>query len=119
MGMFDEIKLDVELPLKGFSDREFQTKDFQDWPTMAKLHVRANGQLWKAGGINERDENWLEFPYTGRARFYDFIDKPRGWIEFEAEFKSGFIGEIKVIENQGIEANAECSHSANNEKTKI
>ena len=100
MGMFDYVKCDYQLPITGFENRLFQTKDINE-------HMNRNMDTYrilKTGQLIEDDQDANPMNFTGTVYFYDFVagskyQGNKGWIEFSAEFCNGHLqGEIKLEE---------------------
>lgn len=119
MGMFDNIKCKANLPVWGFSDATFQTKDTPS-QLLDNYEIRENGELWHldydivdksnpnakgidrlVGIMSHENERWVFCDdFTGTINFYTFIieNKNKGWIEFQAFFKNGVLsGPITIF----------------------
>jgi hypothetical protein len=125
MGMFDYIKCNYPLPVKGANELEYQTKDtpaqFLDRYTIGK-----DGSLWheeydiedhsdpKAEGLarvigcmTRVRKRWNRVNgFTGEIRFYTFWDDSKinsglgGWIEWSAYFKGSKLANLTLVKNQ-------------------
>jgi hypothetical protein len=83
MGMFDYIHCHVPLPVPGFSDMEFQTKD-----------TPAQGcEYYVISDEGMLTDGHYQVSFTGEIRFYTFPGfrngQHAGWIEFSAYFRDG------------------------------
>lgn len=114
MGMFDYLRCGYPLPRPEFSERNFQTKDFQEWPNLDQLRIDKDGRLLqrRCSWDNNEDRIWPEIQtdFTGTLAFYDFerygnINKEDlGWVEFLAEFDSGKLTDLQlaILRSEGI-----------------
>lgn len=121
MGMFDEVKCKYKLPIEGFSEHIFQTKDTPD-QSLDLYEIREDGTLWHEeydiedhsdpnaegimrfiGCMARVNKRFVFVPLTGEIRFYGFPTdnyEDGGWIEFSTYFVDGKIREIHLIENR-------------------
>lgn len=120
MGMFDYLKCEYDLPVDGAPVDGWQTKDTPaQW--LDTYTIRKDGTLWaqeydiedhsnpNAEGIdaiigcmtrvNIRD---VPCDMTGEVVFYNFKDDQvrTGWVEFSAQFQSGKIVSLELIEDR-------------------
>lgn len=119
MGMFDEIKIKVLLPVElGVCHREhwFQTKSLGSY--LQYYEVREDGTLWRMdyeptediltcdGELAEARATWAKCEITGEIRFYtqktsigaeDKGQSFSGWIEFSAYFVSGAMQSLTLV----------------------
>ena len=123
MGMFDEIRCRYPLPVPGWEETLFQTKDTpEQW--MEQYEIRADGTLWHEDyDIEDRSDpkaegllalcgcmtrvncRWVNSDFTGEIRFCS-LRKPE-WIEFSAYFVKGAIAlPVQLIEHQKPERKA-------------
>jgi hypothetical protein len=102
MGMFDRIRCEYPLPIKGANDREYQTKS---------LSCELQNYVITDDGILT-DSDGEQVNYRGEIRFYDIgspdmndgvifdsdkkLDDP-GWIEFSALFNQGKLIDIVTV----------------------
>lgn len=118
--MFDYVRCKYPLPLSGYEDRMFQTKDTAA-QQLDLYEIREDGTLWYetydtedhsdpnaeglariAGCMTKVNKRWVAEPMTGEICFYDFPTKDYkdgGWVEFSAYFVNGKLREINLIEN--------------------
>ncbi|MGO9444216.1 MAG: hypothetical protein ACLPXB_05480 [Thiobacillaceae bacterium] len=115
MGMFDNMRCYVPLPVAGANAVEYQTKDtdaqeldnyeiredgtlwHQDYDLEQRIAPNASGplgQLW--GSIARVHQRWEPVPLTGSLRFYGNDDAGHR-LEFLATFEGGKLKELKTI----------------------
>ena len=121
MGMFDELRCYYPLPISGFEDRTFQTKDTPA-QYLDQYEIREDGTLWHeaydiedhsnpylggldgiAGCMNRVNKRWVQEKITGEICFYGFPTGDHhdgGWVEFSAYFIDGKLKELVLIENK-------------------
>ena len=133
MGMFDYIRCKYPLPVDGFQDRTWQTKDTPGYPSMDLYEIREDGSLWHQGyDVEDRSDpkaeglmglrgamtrvnkKWGRVPsLTGEIRFYDFKHSGNGdyagWLEFSAYFVNGKLSQIHCVENRDGDKRADAS----------
>lgn len=105
MGMFDSLTCEYPLPEhKEFQERKFQTKSLGS--TLECFEITSQGELLKLQ-LNEGEVIKSHWPHFGEVRLYDTVDNEgeylysgepfnRGWIEYCALFKDGWLKEIKL-----------------------
>ena len=84
MGMFDWVKVEVDLPDEVDNTLDFQTKDFHCG--LGSITINKAGRLIVPDCFNDghiRDSN-----FHGTFRLYT-ATKDKEWIEFEATFREG------------------------------
>jgi len=117
MGMFDYLRCKYPLPLDGYEDKIFQTRD-TDSQFMDNYEISQEGELFlenyeiedrsdpaKEGmekfygmmtKVNLRWEKQKDF--TGEIRFYaEALDRPSEWVEFSSYFIRGQIQSVTLI----------------------
>lgn len=107
MGIYDSLKCKMPLPVPGFQDRLFQTKDLPaQWCDL--YEIREDGSLWhQSYSIEDRSDpeaeglmrliglmtrvgkKWERVDFSGEVFFYDYAEGQDGWIEFGAKFVDG------------------------------
>ena len=120
MGMFDYIKCKCPLPIGGYKEREFQTKDTPA-QYLDNYEIREDGTLWHeeydiedhsdpnaeglmrfSGCMTKANLRWVQKIFTGEICFHDFPTgdyRDGGWVEFSAYFVDGKLREINTVES--------------------
>jgi len=105
--MYDYVKTDFPLPIAGFMNRRFQTKNLSEWGgDLIHYRISDNGYLYETDrGDPDDQELWDLQDFTGEVQFCDFVSKdpetksPLGWIEFSARFEHGkLMDHIELIQ---------------------
>lgn len=120
MGMFDIVYCMYPLPGLGVVEDVFQSKD-TPCQGLDSYEIRSDGTLWHQiyDVVDRSDSNavdlgrmfgrcarenlrWDREYLSGRIGFYG--DCHEGWVEFEAEFRSGTLQEVRKVPESGGEA---------------
>lgn len=113
MGMFDEIKCKMPLPVEiGVDHRDhwFQTKCLDC--CLEYYEIREDGSLWKQQHAKESIGSavaWIPFTgFTGEVCFYTQLSEigrknrlcggGKGWIEFSSYFVKGQLKHLELLE---------------------
>lgn len=106
MGMFDEIKCKVPLPVDiGVEHRDhwFQTKSLDN--RLDYYEIREDGTLWKLR-VPDEDPDWEKVDMIGEIVFYaqlssvgvkDIGQVHTGWLELSAYFVRGVLKEFHLL----------------------
>lgn len=117
MGMFDEIKCEYPLPVKGANKLVFKTKStpaqyidlyeirkdgtlwHETYDVEDRSDPKAKGILRMAGCMTRINQRWEQVNMTGEIRFYTFTGKKRDQLlEFSAYFVDGKLNQIHKIQ---------------------
>lgn len=126
MGMFDDLTCRYPLPVAGANDLAYQTKDLEC--AMDQYEIREDGTLWHEDYDSRWEESddaplgvwwhrdnkrWEIVPLTGEVRFYTSLrnERPYGWLEWSAYFKSGALQQVNLIRHDAVESVAGDSNS--------
>ena len=113
MGMYDEIKCEYPLPVKGANKLLYQTKSTEA-QMIDMYEIRKDGTLWHQiydiedrsdprvkgllglmGCMTRTNKRWEQVEITGVINFYKSIGKKHDkWIEFSAYFVDGKLKEL-------------------------
>jgi len=107
MGMFDTIRCECRLPVKGVNSLAFQTKSLE----CGLLDYL----ITESGTLEELLEDKKPVKFTGEVIFYacEFSDGTKGWIEFAAYFHQGTLQRLnlgeyyKIIEGKRVDLPAD------------
>lgn len=87
MGMFDDIRCEMPIPVQWRPLHSWQTKSLGC--EMDKYVIRADGLLIREpGGWGHGDVPEMVIPYHGDIKFHDY-DKELGWLALIARFTEG------------------------------
>lgn len=87
MGMFDNVRCEMPLPVEWEPDDGFwQTKDLEC--ALLRYTIQADGRLHRAASTWPAEEPAGYVPHHGDIYLCDY-DKQRGWIELVARFTEG------------------------------
>ncbi len=90
MGLIDYVY--VREPVKGFPaeycGQNFQTKCLHDYPFGRTYDLEKNGVLW---------ERPARMPWLGTGTINLLLSSGTQWVEFELEFKVGFLQSCKRL----------------------
>jgi hypothetical protein len=119
MGMFDQLRCHVPLPVEAVQDHVFQTKSLDC--TLANYEITPEGRLLEERfdyedhsspdqSILQRlqssmvavNRRWEAVDFTGEVEFYTSLRREKGesesWIEFVARFEQGALkGQIELV----------------------
>lgn len=107
MGLYDNLRCAMPLPIEGANERTYQTKDTPS-QFCTLYEIREDGSLWEQTyDESEIECGWEPVKMTGELRFYDFhycdhLDSSadRGWIEWSAYLENGKVVRLNLIENR-------------------
>lgn len=128
MGMFDELRCKLPLPVPGANALGYQTKD-TDRQFLDHYEIREDGTLWReahdledqsdpkaeglgriVGMLTRVNKRWVQVTITGEIRFYtmyNLVDgkmvdatSRAGWIEWSAYFENGKLERLNLLENR-------------------
>jgi hypothetical protein len=95
MGMFDEVKCELELPTPWVEKPSFQTKDFGCW--LDKYTITKEGRLLQQEFETKEPK---DINYHGVFEFYDYDTPTKQWVCYKAKFTDGFCVEITETERR-------------------
>ena len=95
MGMFDYVRVELELPNRPPWASSFQTKSRHR--ELATIVLKANGEVWEIDNLGDGEP----YPamWTGELRFYDIPPDPnrRGWVEYLAQVERGKVVRVEQV----------------------